>query len=220
MARPCCGPDQGVRFNRRVGRFIKSAVPFLPWADRAYYLQAQSYWVLANWQLYDLVGDPALTDTAARCTTGILNAQLPDGSWMYPHSAWAGRIATVEVVWAALGLLASYQRAKNAALLESAIRAYDFLTNHTGFQNADVGYAINYFANRPGALVPNNTTLALTFFGQLANATGDARYLSHCSPMLAFFGLGAMQVGRIPLRSQEYFRGRPSALPVFPIQRL
>ena len=46
------GPDQGVRFNRRFGRYVKSIVPFMQWKDQAYYLQAQAYWVLSNWLLY------------------------------------------------------------------------------------------------------------------------------------------------------------------------
>ena len=35
------GPDPGVRFNARVGRFIKSYLRFLPWSDDLIYVQAQ-----------------------------------------------------------------------------------------------------------------------------------------------------------------------------------
>ena len=45
------GPDVGIRFNARIGRFFKSAFRRVPWRDSYYYLQAQGYWVLANWVL-------------------------------------------------------------------------------------------------------------------------------------------------------------------------
>ena len=98
------GPDQGVRFNRRFGRYVKSLLPFLLWNDQAYYLQAQSYWVLSNWIMHDICGDRKYANFAVNCTTGILKMQRPAGYWDYPHSGWKGRIATVELVWAAIGL--------------------------------------------------------------------------------------------------------------------
>ena len=50
------GPDSGVRFNYRVGRFAKGYLSFIPWRDDLYYLQAQGYWMLANWRLADFDG--------------------------------------------------------------------------------------------------------------------------------------------------------------------
>src|SRR5437867_4220491 len=47
------GPDCGIRLNSRIGRFIKNYLSTLRWHDDLYYLQAQGYWVLANWQLFD-----------------------------------------------------------------------------------------------------------------------------------------------------------------------
>jgi len=192
------GPDSGVRFERRVWRFVKSYLAFLTWADNYYYLQAQGYWVLANWQLYDLLGEQQMADTAIKCALSILEAQQPDGHWAYPHSGWAGRITTVEVVWAALGMLASYERISEATLLAGVIKAYNFLVKRTGFQEARAGYAINYFANRPGGLVPNNTTLALAFFGRLAQVTADERYLTHCPALMAFLASAQLETGEFP----------------------
>ncbi len=34
------GPDPGIRFNTRVGRFIKSYFSLLPWTDNLIYMQA------------------------------------------------------------------------------------------------------------------------------------------------------------------------------------
>jgi hypothetical protein len=204
------GPDQGVRFNRRFWRFVRSYLAFLPWADKCYYLQAQEYWVLGNWQLYDLVGDQQMADIATKCAFGILKAQQPEGHWDYPHPGWVGRIATVEVVGAALGMLVSYERIKEAALLEGVVKAYTFLLNHTGFQKTDAGYAINYFADRPGGLVPNNTTLALAFFGQLARVTRDERYLTHCPEMITFLASAQLETGEFPyVMKSPLDKGRP-----------
>src|SRR5262249_6217573 len=38
------GPDQGVRWNIRVGRFVKSYLPFLGSRERFFFLQGQGYW--------------------------------------------------------------------------------------------------------------------------------------------------------------------------------
>ena len=44
------GPDPGIRFNTRVGRFVKSYFSLLPWSDNLVYMQAQGYWIFGNWQ--------------------------------------------------------------------------------------------------------------------------------------------------------------------------
>ena len=36
------GPDPGIRFNARIGRFVKNYVPWLPWRDQLVYQQAQA----------------------------------------------------------------------------------------------------------------------------------------------------------------------------------
>jgi hypothetical protein len=176
------GPDQGVRFNRRLGRYIKSLFSFLPWADNAYYL-----WT-----------DQVYADLAENCTRGILKAQQPAGYWEYPHSGWEGRIATVEGVWASLGLLESYGRTKEEAFLHGAMKYYDFLVKQTGFQEFGEGLAINYFANKNSGIVPNNTTLALPFFAKLAQATMDDQYLKNCPQMISFLATVQLETGEFP----------------------
>ena len=59
------GPDIGIRFNFRFWRFIKSYLAFIPWTDNLVYMQAQGYWILANWALYDLTKDEQYKDIAA-----------------------------------------------------------------------------------------------------------------------------------------------------------
>lgn len=192
------GPDFGVRLNARFLRFVKSYLGFLPWADNRYYMQAQGYWVLANWKSFDLLGEQIMADTATRCAFGVLESQQPSGYWEYPNGGWEGRIVTVETVWAAMGLLVCYERTGDRALLEGAIRAYRFLEEQAGFQQAGQGKAINYFANRPRGPVPNNATLALMLFGKLAEVTADDQYLAHCPEMIAFLDSVQLPTGELP----------------------
>jgi hypothetical protein len=204
------GPDQGVRFNLRFWRFIKGYSAFLPWADDYSYLQAQAYWILGSLRLRDLVGDQALADVAVRCAQGIAKRQDPSGYWLYPNPEWAGRVATVECAFGAIGLLAAYEQTGQGILLDAADRAYQFLVNETGFQKADSGYAINYFQNRVRPLVPNNSTLALALFGRLARVTGDERYLTHCRGMVDFLASAQLETGELPYAiGTQGIKGRP-----------
>src|SRR5215467_10666179 len=78
------GADQGVRWNIRVGRFVKSYLPFLKPRERYYFLQGQAYWAFASWTLGDLTRDPAFHATARAATRVIAATQRPDGPWDYP----------------------------------------------------------------------------------------------------------------------------------------
>src|SRR6266545_7817980 len=99
------GPDSGVRFNYRAGRFLKSYLRFVRWHDDYYYLQAQGYWILANWRLFDLTGDSRYRDHAVGASRQVVARQGTDGSWTYPNPAWQGRIAPAEGTWGCLGLV-------------------------------------------------------------------------------------------------------------------
>jgi len=192
------GPDDGVRFNRRIWRFLKSYLSFVDWRDDYYFLQAQGYWILSNMKLAALTGDPAFEELANQCAQGVLNAQDATGCWVFPHPGWRGRITTVEGTFAALGLLAHYRTVRRPDLLEGAVRWYNFLLREIGFQEFNGTLAINYFANRTTGLVPNNTTLALAFFGQLAEATGCQAYLDRCPDMIAFLTSVQQASGEFP----------------------
>src|SRR5688572_25796960 len=98
------GPDCGIRFNYRVGRFVKSYLRALPWRDSLYYLQTQAYWTLANWRLSELMNDERLQRVAVASARGMLARQRADGAWDYPNPEWHGRVANAEGSWAAIGL--------------------------------------------------------------------------------------------------------------------
>lgn len=192
------GPDNGVRFNRRLWRFFKSAAPMLPWHDDYYYLQGQGYWVLDNWRLHDLTGEDAPVEIALACSREMTNRQHPEGHWDYPHPEWGGRVGTVEGIFAALGLLESYARTRDEHWLDGVLRWYSYLVHETGFQPAREGLAINYFSNWTRGLIPNNSTLALAFFGRLAQVTGDDQYLQYCPEMIAFLADVQLETGEFP----------------------
>lgn len=192
------GPDSGVRFNARLGRFIKSYLDFLPWRDNRFYLQGQGYWTLANWLMADLMTDKQCEEVALVCSEYVLATQRPEGYWEYPDPEWKGRIATVEGNFAALALLESYCRTQQESLLVGAKNWYRFLMHEIGFREHDGLLPVNYFANVAAGLVPNNTTLTLLTLAKLADATNDDQYLELCGGMIAWLSQVQLETGELP----------------------
>lgn len=194
------GPDYGVRFNWRVGRFVKSVLPGLPWSDDLVYMQAQGYWILANWLLHRGGGQDDARVIALACTRGVLARQRPEGYWEYPNPEWRGRVATVEGHFASLGLLESYAWTGAAEFLDAARRWYAFALHEIGFQEREGMLAINYFRRGGGEIVPNNTSLTLRFLARLFEVTGDAGVLERTGPMLALLRYVQQPSGELPYR--------------------
>lgn len=194
------GPDSGIRFNARAGRFIKSYLSFVPWRDTYTYAQTQKYWVLANWLLADLrlADERQCQDIAIATSEYLLSVQRPEGYWNYPNPEWSGRIATVEGNYASIAMLETYLRTKATPLLEGGKKWYHYAVNYIGFQEEDDTLAINYFGNVPGGRVPNNSASALRTFALLAKAAGDDQYLDECRGMVAFVKRYQTQEGELP----------------------
>lgn len=193
------GPDSGVRWNFRIGRFVKSYLAFLPWTDNYVFQQAQGYWILANWLMADLLNSAQCRDLALACSEFVVSAQRADGYWDYPPlPSRIGKIATVEGNIATIGLLESYSRTREETLLDAARQWYRFLTQEIGFQENDGALAVNYWADSSARLVPNNTTLTLWTLAKLAEATNDARYLASCESMMALLSRVQMESGELP----------------------
>jgi hypothetical protein len=192
------GPDVGVRFNYRAGRFVKGYLPFVKWKDSYLYLQAQSYWVLDNWRMLDLTGNEASRQIALHCSESILALQRADGAWGYPNREWRGRIATAEGTWASLGLLESYRRTANPAFLAGVLRWHRYLTESIGFQRTGDQLAVNYFAGRRGPRVPNNSAFLLRFLAELADVTGEKAYREACPGLLRFMAAAQLDSGEFP----------------------
>lgn len=180
------GPDPGIRFNYRIGRFVKNYARIGFKDDTLYYVQAQGYWVLANWRLFDLTGDMTYQDIAVRCSHTLLDSQRADGAWEYPNPEWKGRIATAEGTWGSLGLLESFRRTQEQAFLDGVLAWYHFLIFSIGFQQIDETTAVNYFAHQHGERVPNNSAIVLRFLALLGDTMGDLDFLQQCSGLVRF----------------------------------
>lgn len=198
------GPDPGIRFNARIGRFIKSYTRLLPWRDNVTYMQAHGYWILNNWLLFDVQQHGRYADIATRCTDYVLSRQTAGGYWDYPNREWKGRIATVEGCFASLGLLDSYTRTGKQAYVDAAVRFYEYLTDPDGIgfrrQAQPDQLAINYFAHHTGdgGGVPNNATLMLWMIARLAEATSDNAYLEYARPLMNWLANVQLDAGELP----------------------
>lgn len=192
------GPDPGIRLNYRVGRFIKSALPHLPWKDDYYYLQAQGYWVVGNWLLFAHTADERYRRIAIACSQTMLEQQRPDGSWIYPNPEWRGRIATVEGTWASIGLLETYRQTRDPVFLEGVLRWYQYVTEEIGFQQIGAELAVNYFAHLNTSRVPNNSILMLRFLAELADVTANDEFLTHCPGLITFLQRAQKPTGEFP----------------------
>src|SRR5262245_51060843 len=202
------GPDPGVRFNYRIGRFAKSLLRCMHWHDDLYYLQAQGYWVLGNWGLFDRTAAERFYDIAMHCSADIVSRQRDDGAWDYPNPEWKGRLATTEGNWASLGLLETYRRTGDDAWLHSALRWHRFLTDYIGFQKSGDEVAVNYFAHRGRARVPNNSSMTLRLLAEMAAATGENRFLEPCPGLMTFLTRVQLPSGELPYQVASSQGGR------------
>lgn len=219
------GPDPGVRFNYRFWRFLKSAWPHRKWGDDLYYLQAQGYWVLANWRMSASTDDRFARLALAACDQ-ILTHQRSDGAWNYPNPEWKGRVATVEGIWGALGLLESFHRTAHPPYLLAVKRWDGFFRDRIGYQQFGPYSAVNYFAvcaqaagaqaagaddprrdPAPHAVVPardlakpvpNNSALALRYLAAVAAATNEPMPTELRSRLVQFIRHAQLPSGEIP----------------------
>ena len=191
------GADQGVRWNIRVWRFVKSYLPWLRPRERYYFLQGQAYWALASWTLGDLTREPAYHDAARAATRVILGTQRPDGAWDYPLPERRHLIATVEGNFGTVALLEGFRRDGDAAWLAGARRWHEYVEREIGYQSHPGGLCVNYFQVARG-LVPNNACEWIWVLGELARTTGEARYLEKVPALLGFLEAVQMPSGELP----------------------
>jgi len=192
------GPDPGIRFNYRLFRFVKSYAPAFDWNDSMYYIQAQGYWILVNWKLFDITGDEAYRTIARICSETLREHQRPDGAWEYPNPEWKGRIVTSEGTWGAIGLLETYRQTHDQATLDSILHWWSFLQTEIGFQQQGNELAVNYGVTDRKARVPNNTAFVLRFLTELAEVTGLENDAERRSQLLNFLRSAQTPDGEIP----------------------
>jgi len=207
------GADQGVRWNIRVWRFVKSYLPMWRPDERFFFIQGQAYWALASWTLGDLTGDATFHHAARDATRVIRDTQRPDGAWDYPLPERRHLVATVEGDFGAVAMLEAHRRDGNAAWLEGARRWHDYVEREIGYQQHPGGLCVNYF-QKPRGLVPNNTCEWIWVLGRLAEATGEARYLERVPALLGFLEAVQMPTGELPyeLAGGDEPRTRPHYL--------
>ncbi len=191
------GADQGVRWNIRVWRFVKSYLPYLRPAERFYFVQGQAYWACASWTLGDLTHDAAYHEAARAATRVVLATQRPDGAWDYPLPERKHLVATVEGDFGAVALLEGFRRDRHTAWLDGARRWHDYVEREIGYQQHAGGLCVNYF-QKPRGLVPNNTCEWIWVLGRLAKATGEARYLERIPALLGFLEAVQLPTGELP----------------------
>ena len=191
------GADQGVRWNIRVGRFVKSYLPFLRPKERFYFVQGQAYWAFASWTLGDLTKDPAFHEAARAATRVIAATQRPDGAWDYPLPERRHLVATVEGDFGAMALLEGFRYDGDATWLERARRWHDYVEREIGYQEYSGGLCVNYF-QKPRGLVPNNTCEWIWVLGALASATGEMRFVERVPKLLTFLEHVQMPSGELP----------------------
>lgn len=197
-----CGSDPGIRFNSRVGRFIKGYLNFLPWGDNMAYAQAQKYWITDNWMMHDLglVDQEQCRQVAIAASERLSRVQHSAGYWEHPNPEWKGRIQTVEGNYGAIGMLETYARTRDESLLEGAIKWYDYAVEHIGFQDDNGALAINYFGNVHNGMVPNNAASAIRVFAQTAKAAQDERFLEYCPGLVKFLIESQVDTGMLPYK--------------------
>ena len=206
------GPDAGVRFQLRLWRFFKAGLAFVPWNDDYVFLQSQGYWILSNWMLHEATSEEKYRALALESTEATLRLQQPDGFWLYPLPERKHLIATVEGIWGAIGLLATYAREPRYEFLQGAVRWYDYLVRRIGFQAHATGKAINYF-DKPRGKIPNNSVEAVWLFLRLGKATGDARFHEHVDAMVDFLEAAQLPTGELPyIVDGPLEKGRPHYL--------
>ena len=191
------GADQGVRWNIRVWRFVKSYLPFLRPVERFYFVQGQAYWALASWTLADLTGDARYAQTAAAAARVIRATQRPDGAWDYPLPERRHLIATVEGDFGAIAMLEHHARTGDAEALAGARAWHAYVEAHIGYQSHERGLCVNYF-QKPRGKVPNNTCEWIWVLGRLAQATGDRAYLERVPALLDFLEAVQLPSGELP----------------------
>lgn len=198
------GPDPGVRFNYRIWRFLKSVAPDRDWRDNLLYQQAQGYWTLLLWKMYAATSDRGvktnLEDLAKKSSEKVLSLQTAQGAWEYPNPEWRGRVATVEGIWASLGLMETYQQqaTPRSELLDAVQKWHSFFTERIGYQDFDGLTAVNYFAGEVDEPVPNNSALSLRYLARIWQVTGDEHYLAKCQGLLDFIKTAQLPSGEVP----------------------
>ena len=196
-----------MRWNIRVGRFVKSYLPALRPQERYYFLQGQAYFALGSWTLGDLTGDAAYHAAARDATRVVRETQRADGAWDYPLPERRHLVATVEGDFGATALLEAFRRDGDRAALDAALEWHAYLEREIGYQQHPAGLCVNYF-QKPRGMVPNNTCEWIWVLGRFRSATGETRFLDKVPAMLGFLEAVMLPNGELPYELAGPFETR------------
>ncbi len=205
------GPTPGVRWNLHLWRFVKAYTPFIEWHDDRISYQGQGYWIIGNWLLHRLTKEDKYGEIALASSKFVVDSQRDDGSWPNPMPERRHLVTNIEGIWAAAGLLATHNRAGDGSCLGAAQAWYKFMEERIGYQrHGDGGLAVNYF-DVPRGKVPNNSTAAVWFLSELADAQGAAGPLEKAPAMLSFLRDVQGRNGEMPYEApgEGYSRSIP-----------
>ena len=191
------GADQGVRWNIRLWRFVKSYLPMLRPNERFYFLQGQAYWALASWTLGDFTHETGYHEAALAATRVVRETQRDDGAWEYPLPERRHLVATVEGDFGAIAMLEAFRRDGDRAWLDAALKWHAYVEREIGYQPHPAGLAVNYF-QKPRGMVPNNTCEWIWVLGRFARATGEEHFLANVPAMLGFLEAVMLDSGELP----------------------
>ena len=192
------GPTPGIRWNLRFLRFAKGYAPFLPWHDDVVSYQGQGYWIIGNWLLHRLTKEDRFAEIAMASSKFVVESQRDDGTWPNPIPQRLHLVTTIEGVWAAAGLVATFRRNGDASCLDAANAWRRFMEERIGYQeHGKNGLAVNYF-DTPRGKVPNNSTAALWFLSEMADATASKDLLAKSEAILSFLGEIQTESGEMP----------------------
>ncbi|MBI5837816.1 MAG: hypothetical protein HZB25_11260 [Candidatus Eisenbacteria bacterium] len=192
------GPDQGVRWHLRIGRFVKSYLPLLQRRERFVFRQGQGYWAMANRELARATGEARYGAIARAVADECLASQLPDGSWEYPLRARRHLKATVEGNFGAVTLLGAWEDTADPRYRDGALRWHRFLEERIGYEpHPSGGLAVHYF-DRPRGLVPNNSAEMVWVLGRYATSLSDPAFLARVPALETFLEAVQEPTGEFP----------------------
>ena len=220
------GPDPGIRFNARIGRFVKGYLSVLPWKDDLTYIQAQGYWIISN-------GTPRRHHWLRRSTRELAEATseerdgAPDRRRLLglsePRVGRADRHGRrlFRGPWPGLD---TFERTEDPKFLEAALAWESYLRSAVGYRRQDRPdmLAVNYFAhvNDHVGGVPNNSTLVLWLLARLYEVTGAESYMDQAAPLVKWLQSTQLESGELPYFVGNAREDRPAPFPLSAVQRV
>jgi hypothetical protein len=123
-----------------------------------------------------------------RCADWLVQNQTKEGGWIFPApmgSNLPGKQYSCNAIFAAEALAFCNKVAGNKKYLDSAVRAFDFLRDYSGFVRTGKGLMINYEKEFP-QVVPNVSALAAGLASDIYRVSEDKGFLNDMDALADF----------------------------------